>query len=40
VILGADTPNLCTWLQVLPYAFGHIVLPTQEIDAITLTDTT
>ena len=38
VILGAYAPDIGIWLQVFPYIFGHIVLPTKEIDAITLTD--
>ena len=38
VILGADTPNLYTCFQILPYDSWHLMFPTEEIDAVTLTD--
>ena len=39
MILGADTPYFCTCFEVMPYFRGHIVLPTEEINTVTLTDT-
>ena len=40
MILGADTPYFYTRFEVMPYFRGHIVLPTEEINTVTLADPT
>ena len=40
VILGADAPDFCARFQVLPNLFWDIMFPTEEVDAVTLADTT
>ena len=40
VVLRSDTPDLCTLFEVLPDRSRHFVFPSEEVDTITLADTT
>jgi hypothetical protein len=39
MVLSTYAPYLCMGAEVLPYHFWHFVLPSEEINAITLMNT-
>ena len=39
MILGAYTPYLCLWSKILPDLIRYLMLPPEEVDAVTLTNT-